>query len=167
VIALVLRKLKEPMEIGGRLLRLVPRWRPASTWSTATPRSIRNRSASGPSDSSSNGWDLHLDPSAAASGAASCFFAEFEMSVSCGSWSPAAGSSRREPEHPVRSTITTSQPGAEVLVTSVSATEHTFLFCDLVGFTALTEAEGTSAQRVAGTLQLRVQDVASHHGARS
>jgi adenylate cyclase len=43
--------------------------------------------------------------------------------------------------------------------------EHTFLFCDLVGFTSLTEAEGDErAAAVAGSLQLRVRDVASHHG---
>jgi adenylate cyclase len=48
----------------------------------------------------------------------------------------------------------------------VSASEHTFLFCDLVGFTALTDAEGDErAAAVAGALQLRVQDVASYHGA--
>jgi adenylate cyclase len=47
----------------------------------------------------------------------------------------------------------------------MSATEHTFLFCDLVGFTALTDAEGDErAAAVAGALQLRVRDVASHHG---
>jgi adenylate cyclase len=48
----------------------------------------------------------------------------------------------------------------------VSASEHTFLFCDLVGFTALTEAEGDErAAAVAAALQFRVRDVASHHGA--
>jgi adenylate cyclase len=48
----------------------------------------------------------------------------------------------------------------------MSATEHTFLFCDLVGFTALTDAEGDErAAAVAAALQLRVQDVASDHGA--
>jgi adenylate cyclase len=48
----------------------------------------------------------------------------------------------------------------------VSSSEHTFLFCDLVGFTALTDAEGDErAAAVAAALQLRVHDVASHHGA--
>jgi adenylate cyclase len=48
----------------------------------------------------------------------------------------------------------------------VSSPEHTFLFCDLVGFTALTDAEGDErAAAVAAALQLRVHDVASHHGA--
>jgi adenylate cyclase len=47
----------------------------------------------------------------------------------------------------------------------MSPPEHTFLFCDLVGFTALTDAEGDErAAAVAAALQLRVQDVASHHG---
>ena len=44
--------------------------------------------------------------------------------------------------------------------------QHTFLFCDLVGFTALTDAEGDErAAAVAGALQLRVHAVASDHGA--
>jgi class 3 adenylate cyclase len=48
----------------------------------------------------------------------------------------------------------------------VSAAEHTFLFCDLVGFAALTDAEGDErAAAVAAALQLRVRDVASDHGA--
>jgi adenylate cyclase len=48
----------------------------------------------------------------------------------------------------------------------MSASEHTFLFCDLVGFTALTDAEGDErAAAVAAALQLRVHDVASDHGA--
>jgi adenylate cyclase len=48
----------------------------------------------------------------------------------------------------------------------MSDSEHTFLFCDLVGFTALTEAEGDErAAAVAAALQLRVRDVASDHGA--
>jgi len=38
----------------------------------------------------------------------------------------------------------------------MSAEEHTFLFCDLVGFTALTDAEGDErAAAVAAALQLR------------
>jgi adenylate cyclase len=48
----------------------------------------------------------------------------------------------------------------------MSAAEHTFLFCDLVGFTALTDAEGDErAAAVAGALQLRVRGVADDHGA--
>jgi adenylate cyclase len=48
----------------------------------------------------------------------------------------------------------------------VSAAEHTFLFCDLVGFTALTDAEGDErAAAVAAALQLRVRDVAADHEA--
>jgi len=44
--------------------------------------------------------------------------------------------------------------------------EHTFLFCDLVGFTALTDAEGDErAAAVAAALELRVRSVASDHGA--
>ncbi len=46
----------------------------------------------------------------------------------------------------------------------MSAAEHTFLFCDLVGFTALTDAEGDErAATVAAALQLRVRDVAADH----
>jgi adenylate cyclase len=48
----------------------------------------------------------------------------------------------------------------------VSAPEHTFLFCDLVGFTALTDAEGDErAAAVAAALQLRVHGVAADHQA--
>jgi adenylate cyclase len=48
----------------------------------------------------------------------------------------------------------------------VTATEHTFLFCDLVGFTALTDAEGDErAAAVARALQLRVRGVAADHEA--
>jgi adenylate cyclase len=48
----------------------------------------------------------------------------------------------------------------------MSAVEHTFLFCDLVGFTALTDAEGDErAAAVAAALQLRVRDVAASHQA--
>jgi adenylate cyclase len=48
----------------------------------------------------------------------------------------------------------------------VTATEHTFLFCDLVGFTALTDAEGDErAAAVAMALQLRVRGVAADHEA--
>jgi adenylate cyclase len=44
--------------------------------------------------------------------------------------------------------------------------EHTFLFCDLVGFTALTDAEGDHrAAAVAAALQLRVRKVVSGHQA--
>ena len=44
--------------------------------------------------------------------------------------------------------------------------EHTFLFCDLVGFTALADVEGDErAAAVAAALQLRVKDVTSRHGA--
>jgi adenylate cyclase len=48
----------------------------------------------------------------------------------------------------------------------VSAAEHTFLFCDLVGFTALTDAEGDErAAAVGAALQTRVRAVsARHHG---
>jgi adenylate cyclase len=48
----------------------------------------------------------------------------------------------------------------------MSAAEHTFLFCDLVGFTALTDAEGDErAAAVAAALQLRVHGVAADHDA--
>jgi adenylate cyclase len=48
----------------------------------------------------------------------------------------------------------------------MSAAEHTFLFCDLVGFTALTDAEGDErAAAVAAALQLRVRDVVADHEA--
>jgi adenylate cyclase len=48
----------------------------------------------------------------------------------------------------------------------MTAPQHTFLFCDLVGFTALTDAEGDErAALVAGALQLRVHKVADDHGA--
>jgi adenylate cyclase len=48
----------------------------------------------------------------------------------------------------------------------MSAVQHTFLFCDLVGFTALTDAEGDErAAAVAAALQLRVRDVAANHQA--
>jgi adenylate cyclase len=48
----------------------------------------------------------------------------------------------------------------------MSEAEHTFLFADLVGFTALTDSEGDErAAAVAGALQIRVRDVASDHDA--
>jgi adenylate cyclase len=48
----------------------------------------------------------------------------------------------------------------------MSAAEHTFLFCDLVGFTALTDAEGDErAAAVAAALQLRIRGVAADHDA--
>jgi adenylate cyclase len=48
----------------------------------------------------------------------------------------------------------------------MSADDHTFLFCDLVGFTALTETEGDErAAAVAAGLQRRVNAVATEHGA--
>jgi adenylate cyclase len=44
----------------------------------------------------------------------------------------------------------------------VSADEHTFLFCDLVGFTALTEAEGDQrAAAICASLQGHVRGVAT------
>jgi adenylate cyclase len=43
--------------------------------------------------------------------------------------------------------------------------EHTFLFCDLVGFTALADAEGDErAAAVAAALQVRVKEVTVEHG---
>ena len=46
----------------------------------------------------------------------------------------------------------------------MSAAVHTFLFCDLVGFTALTDAEGDErAAEVAAALQFRVRRVAEDH----
>jgi adenylate cyclase len=48
----------------------------------------------------------------------------------------------------------------------VSAAEHTFLFCDLVGFTALTDAEGDErAAAVGAALQTRVRAVSERHQA--
>ena len=48
----------------------------------------------------------------------------------------------------------------------MSAAEHTFLFCDLVGFTALADAEGDErAALVAAALQRRVRGVATEHSA--
>jgi adenylate cyclase len=48
----------------------------------------------------------------------------------------------------------------------MSGPEHTFLFCDLVGFTALTDAEGDErAAAVAAALEHRVRRVSSDHGA--
>jgi adenylate cyclase len=48
----------------------------------------------------------------------------------------------------------------------MSAAEHTFLFCDLVGFTALTDAEGDErAAAVAAALQVRVHGLAADHQA--
>jgi adenylate cyclase len=48
----------------------------------------------------------------------------------------------------------------------MTALDHTFLFCDLVGFTALTDAEGDErAAAVAAALQLRVRGVAADHDA--
>jgi adenylate cyclase len=48
----------------------------------------------------------------------------------------------------------------------MSTGEHTFLFCDLVGFTALTDTEGDErAAAVAAALQLRVRGVAAEHEA--
>jgi adenylate cyclase len=47
----------------------------------------------------------------------------------------------------------------------MSAPEHTFLFCDLVGFTALTDSEGDErAASVAAALQGHVQAVTAAHG---
>jgi adenylate cyclase len=44
--------------------------------------------------------------------------------------------------------------------------EHTFLFCDLVGFTALTDAEGDErAAAVAAALQDRARELAARHDA--
>jgi adenylate cyclase len=44
--------------------------------------------------------------------------------------------------------------------------EHTFLFCDLVGFTALTDAEGDErAAAIGAALQRRVRVVAADHDA--
>jgi adenylate cyclase len=49
---------------------------------------------------------------------------------------------------------------------TAAAADHTFLFCDLVGFTALTDMEGDErAAEVAAALQRRVRDVAADHGA--
>jgi adenylate cyclase len=48
----------------------------------------------------------------------------------------------------------------------MSASEHTFVFCDLVGFTSLAEAEGDErAATVAAALQRRVNEVAAEHRA--
>lgn len=48
----------------------------------------------------------------------------------------------------------------------MTAEEHTFLFCDLVGFTALADAEGDErAAAVAAALQLRVKEVTAEHDA--
>jgi adenylate cyclase len=48
----------------------------------------------------------------------------------------------------------------------VSESEHTFLFADLVGFTALTDAEGDErAAAVGAALQARVRVVAADHDA--
>jgi class 3 adenylate cyclase len=48
----------------------------------------------------------------------------------------------------------------------MSSAEHTFLFCDLVGFTALADAEGDErAATVAAALQRRVKGVAAEHRA--
>jgi adenylate cyclase len=48
----------------------------------------------------------------------------------------------------------------------VSAAEHTFLFCDLVGFAALTDSEGDErAAAVGAALQLRVRGIAADHEA--
>jgi adenylate cyclase len=48
----------------------------------------------------------------------------------------------------------------------LTAAEHTFLFCDLVGFTALTDAEGDErAAAVGAALQRRVRAVAANHDA--
>jgi adenylate cyclase len=48
----------------------------------------------------------------------------------------------------------------------MSAADHTFLFCDLVGFTALADAEGDErAAAVGATLRRRVRVVATDHDA--
>jgi adenylate cyclase len=48
----------------------------------------------------------------------------------------------------------------------VTPGEHTFLFCDLVGFTALADADGDErAATVAGALQRQVNAVAAEHSA--
>jgi adenylate cyclase len=47
----------------------------------------------------------------------------------------------------------------------MSTSEHTFLFCDLVGFTALADMEGDErAAAVAAALQSRVKEVTAEHG---
>jgi adenylate cyclase len=47
----------------------------------------------------------------------------------------------------------------------MNTAENTFLFCDLVGFTALADAEGDErAAAVAAALQLRVKEVTAEHG---
>jgi class 3 adenylate cyclase len=47
----------------------------------------------------------------------------------------------------------------------MSDAEHTFLFCDLVGFTALADAEGDErAAAVAAALQGRVKEATAEHG---
>jgi adenylate cyclase len=47
----------------------------------------------------------------------------------------------------------------------MSNSEHTFLFCDLVGFTALADMEGDErAAAVAAALQSRVKEVTAEHG---
>ncbi|MFL5906875.1 MAG: adenylate/guanylate cyclase domain-containing protein, partial [Solirubrobacterales bacterium] len=48
----------------------------------------------------------------------------------------------------------------------MSADEHTFLFCDLVGFTALTEAEGDErAAAICAALQRHVRGIAGRYRA--
>lgn len=52
------------------------------------------------------------------------------------------------------------------MVSDVEASRHTFLFADLVGFTALTDSEGDDrAASVAVEFQRRAHKVASRHGA--
>jgi adenylate cyclase len=52
------------------------------------------------------------------------------------------------------------------MVFDVEASRHTFLFADLVGFTALTDSEGDDrAAMVAVEFLRRARQVASHHGA--
>jgi adenylate cyclase len=48
----------------------------------------------------------------------------------------------------------------------MTETEHTFLFCDLVGFTALTDAEGDErAAAICAALQRHVRGIAARHEA--
>ena len=52
------------------------------------------------------------------------------------------------------------------MVSEIAASTHTFLFADLVGFTALAELEGDDrALEVALALQRRVRDMLEEHSA--
>jgi class 3 adenylate cyclase/YHS domain-containing protein len=62
--------------------------------------------------------------------------------------------------------VTDGQPGSEPATAAESSAEQTFLFADLAGFTALTEAHGDDhAADLIGSFSAQVSEMLSEHGA--